>query len=203
MEEKPTLDQLPTRVSLLDRLKNAEDAGSWEEFFSRYQAVVRSIARGRGLSEHEAEEVVMEVFLRVAQTIGSFKSRGRPGSFRSWLFQLTRWRAQDKIQDRLRKGAGSEDIANHEEKLLTDAAQGEFLEKEARKLILDTLFHRLGSSVPQKQLQAFRMMVVDEVPVEKVCELFKITPNFAYVIRHRVLAKLRVEARKIPLGKDR
>lgn len=203
MEETPKSDQLPTRISLLSRLKNPADADSWGEFFNRYQAVVSNIARRRGLTEHEAEEVVMEVFLRVSQTIGGFRSRGRSGSFRSWLFQLTRWRAYDKVQDRLRKQSKDENIDKHEEQILVEAQQGEELEKEAKKVLLDTLFHRLESSVPQKQLQAFRMMVVDEVPVEKVCELFKITPNFAYVIRHRVLAKLKAEAKKLPLSKNR
>ena len=93
MERPIPDDTLRTRVSLINRVKNLADDRSWTEFFARYQRIVQSVARSRGLSEHEAEDVMQEVFMRVAETIGKFSLAPRPGSFRSWLFQLTRWRA--------------------------------------------------------------------------------------------------------------
>ena len=194
-------DQLPTQASLINKLKDPADALSWAEFFHRYQFVVHGIARKRGLSQHDAEDVVQEVFQRVAKSICNFEAGRRPGSFRAWLFQLTRWRAEDKAHQHRRAGA-NEEIENHEVEMSCPANQGESLEKEARKHILDVLFHRLEGKVPQKQLQAFRMMVVDEVPVDRVCELFKITRNFAYVLRHRILLRLKEEAAQLPLGDD-
>lgn len=145
----------------------------------------------------------MEVFLRVSQTIGGFRSRSRSGSFRSWLFQLTSAGARfyDKVQDRLRKQSKDENLDKHEEQILVEAQQGEELEKRPRRSCSTPSSIVWKAVYLVKQLQAFRMMVVDEVPVEKVCDLFKITPNFAYVIRHRVLAKLKVEAKKLPLSK--
>src|SRR5690348_12549719 len=103
MEPPPADDTLRTRVSLINRVKDLTDDRSWAEFFARYQRIVQAIARSRGLSEHEAEDVMQEVFKRVSETIGEFSVAPRPGSFRSWLFQLTRWRADDKMRERERQ----------------------------------------------------------------------------------------------------
>src|SRR5882757_5746859 len=103
MERPISDDTLRTRVSLINRVKNLTDDRSWSEFFARYQHIVQSLARSRGLSEHEAEDVVQEVFKRIAETIGEFSLAPRPGSFRSWLFQLTRWRADDKMRQKARQ----------------------------------------------------------------------------------------------------
>lgn len=198
-------DDFRTRVSLLNRLKNLEDAASWEEFFKRYESMVRGVARQRGLQESEAEEVVMDVFRRVARSIQEFQARERPGSFRSWLFRLTRWRAQDKLRERQRgwRTTPMADVAAVADRLGGEvAARDEELEQESRRHILDALFRRMEQSVPQKQIQIFRLMMIDDVPVARVCELFGITRSFAYVIKHRLLARLREEARRLPLPRD-
>ena len=50
MERPPSDDTLRTRVSLINRVKNLTDDQSWSEFFERYQRIVQSVARSRGLS---------------------------------------------------------------------------------------------------------------------------------------------------------
>jgi RNA polymerase sigma-70 factor, ECF subfamily len=200
---RPQTDHLATRSSLLNRIKDPEDALSWSEFFERYRRVVLGIARSRGLSEANAEEVALEVFTKVARNIRNFETGGRPGSFRSWLYRLTRWRAQDKALSEGRHTQQSENIEDHDQSLSQPDPINEALEKEARGHIIDVLFHRLENKVPTRQLQIFRMLVIDEVPVDKVCALFRISTSNAYVIRHRILAKLREEAALMPLDQER
>ena len=54
---------LPTRRSMLDRLKNWEDHDSWREFFDRYWRPICGVALRYGLTDSEAEEVVQEAVL--------------------------------------------------------------------------------------------------------------------------------------------
>src|ERR1700759_3409820 len=98
----PVTDTLPTSASLLSRLRDLDDQRSWNSFFEKYQQRVMNVARGCGLNHSEAEEVVQEVFKRVARTICNYNTAMRPGSFRRWLFNLTKWRAADQLRERVK-----------------------------------------------------------------------------------------------------
>ncbi len=205
MAEPPT-DAMRTRLSLLDRVKNLDDDASWREFFLTYDRLVRSLARRRGLGEHEAEDVAQEVFKRVAQTIHSFEHVQRPGAFRKWLGKLTRWRADDKVRERQRQ----REVVPLDDDERTPTIERvpappdpllEF-ESEARRHLIDTLFKRLEATVSPKHLQIFHMLVVEGADARVVSELYGISTAHLYVIKHRIVQKLRDEARTLPLDWD-
>ena len=89
-----------TRPSLLFRLRDWQDAASWEEFYRLYHKLVFSLAQRSGLTRVEAEDVTQDVFKRVAETIHEFESNPERGSFRAWLMNLTRWRVTDQFRKR-------------------------------------------------------------------------------------------------------
>jgi hypothetical protein len=84
----PGDDSLATRASLLGRLKNWEDAKSWEEFTQTYSRLIRAVAIKAGLTESEAKDVEQETLLCVAKTIHEFESNPARGTFKSWLLNL-------------------------------------------------------------------------------------------------------------------
>ena len=47
---------LPTRHSLVERLKDLDDQASWQEFFDTYWRLIRSVALKAGLTEAEAQD---------------------------------------------------------------------------------------------------------------------------------------------------
>src|SRR5260221_2934833 len=81
---------LPTRVSLLGRLKDWGDQQSWQEFFDIYHRLIQSVALKAGLTQSEAQDVVQETILTVAKKIGDFRSDPAKGSFKGWLIVVTR-----------------------------------------------------------------------------------------------------------------
>lgn len=201
--QKPA-DTLPTRVSLLDRLRDLDDAQSWDAFVTQYRQRVISIARSRGLRGHEAEEVAHEVFKRVARTIGTYQARPHPGSFRSWLFQLTRWRVNDQLRERRRSPAevsGSRSPTWVEgdgganpptiERIPAAEDHADALESESRQHLIGALLKRAEAVVPTRQLQIFQMLILDEVPPARVAQIFGMSAAAVYVIKHRVTARLR------------
>ena len=72
-ESKP--DSIPTRASLLGRLKNWDDRESWDDFALTYSRLIRGFAIQSGLTEAEARDVEQETLLCVAKTIHQFESR--------------------------------------------------------------------------------------------------------------------------------
>ena len=77
---------IPTRRSLLSRLKDWEDQASWQEFFDTYSRLIYCIAVKAGLTDAEAQDVVQETVIVVARKIPGFKYDPALGSSAfSWL----------------------------------------------------------------------------------------------------------------------
>src|SRR6266699_907679 len=96
---------LPTRWSLLSRLKDWDDQDSWRQFFDAYWKLIYSTALKAGLTHTEAEEVVQEVVISVAKKMGEFKTNAAAGSFKKWLLNITQWRITDQLRKRAREQA--------------------------------------------------------------------------------------------------
>ena len=67
---------LPTRNSLLSRLKNWDDQEGWRDFFDTYWKFLYCIAVKAGLSDSDARDVVQETVVAVAKGLreGRFKA---------------------------------------------------------------------------------------------------------------------------------
>lgn len=82
---------IPTRQSLLSRLKDWEDSDSWREFFQTYWHLIYNVAVKAGLTDAEAQEVVQETLIAVAKKMPNFRYDPAVDSFKGWLLQITRW----------------------------------------------------------------------------------------------------------------
>src|SRR5690349_23714209 len=91
---------IPTRHSLLTRLKDREDEASWQDFFNTYWRLIYGVAVKSGLTDQEAQEAVQETVITVARRIPEFKYDPATCSFKTWLLNLTRWRIIDQIRKR-------------------------------------------------------------------------------------------------------
>src|SRR5438034_1987480 len=79
---------LPTRLSLLSRLKEWDNHESWRDFFDTYWRLIYGLAVKSGLTNTEAEDVVQETLLAVAKEMPDFKYDPATGEFKSWPSQI-------------------------------------------------------------------------------------------------------------------
>src|SRR5438309_6835555 len=98
---------LPTRHSLLNRLKDLGDDASWKEFFDTYWKLIYAVALKSGLRAPEAEDVVQETVISVAKTINQYKYNPDV-TFKGWLNHLVKRR----VADHFRRHANSEPLAD-------------------------------------------------------------------------------------------
>src|SRR6266853_3603253 len=89
---------IPTRQSLLSRLKDWNDQDSWKEFFDTYWKLVYGVAIKAGLTDAEAQDVVQETVLSVAKRMPDFQYDPAVGSFKNWLLVITRRRINDHFR---------------------------------------------------------------------------------------------------------
>ena len=86
-----TIDQSPlTRASLLVQLRDGGNNTAWHEFVQRYGPVVYGFARKRGLQDADAADIMQDVLRSVNHSIARLDYDRQRGSFRGWLFTITR-----------------------------------------------------------------------------------------------------------------
>src|SRR5215831_10872723 len=95
-------DPLPTRQSLLERLRRWDDQESWRDFFDLYWGLLYSTAVKAGLKDTEAQDVVQDTIILVAKKMSEFKYDPAVDSFKGWLRYLTRKRIALEYRKRAR-----------------------------------------------------------------------------------------------------
>ena len=197
----PRDDSLATRASLLGRLKNWEDAKSWEEFTQTYSRLIRAVALKADLTESEAKDVEQETLLCVAKTIHEFESNPARGTFKSWLFNLTRWRIADQFRRRSPAAASATlsdatatGTSTVERVPGPDNLDAEW-EIEWKRNIIETALARVGRKVKPKHLQIFDLYAMRHWPAGKVARELGVTRMHVYLVNHRLtkLVKHEVE----------
>lgn len=192
---------IPTRATLLHRLKDWQNQASWQEFFDIYWPLVYGLATKSGLTPNEAQDVVQEVMLETAKHIPDFKYDPAKGSFKGWLLNLTRWRINDQIRKRqfsaLHQPIQPDD---HDVEAELRPIFGHTLpevenawEEDWRKLLLETATTKARRRLDPKQYQIFDFLVNREWPVEKVAKYMGLSTNQVYVAKHRVTEAIKTE----------
>lgn len=205
----PKYPCIPTRVSLLARLKNPEDRQSWQTFFDTYWRLIHGHAINGGLTEDEAQEVVQETLIEVSGRIKTFQYDARIGSFKAWLFHLTRWRIGDQFRKR-RPADVSIDIAGFEDHR-ADTPEGALAlpwvepdsrwEDEWQQAILDAAMKRLREQMRPKHFQVFDLIVNKQWPVAKVASMLKMNRGHVHLVKFRGLLLLKKELARLEKGR--
>src|SRR5438034_9005105 len=98
MRPKQIPDLIPTRRSLLSRLRDLGDQESWSDFFYSYWQLIYEVALKAGLGDAEAQEVVQETVISVGKQMPGFRYDPARGRFKGWLLQITRRRIADHVR---------------------------------------------------------------------------------------------------------
>src|SRR5438132_2665065 len=104
MQESPA-----TRASLLVRLRDTRDAGAWQEFIRLYAPIIYGFARKRGLQDADAADLMQEVLRSIASAAARLEYDPARGTFRGWLFTVTRNKVLNFLDSRSRRVQGSGD----------------------------------------------------------------------------------------------
>jgi RNA polymerase sigma factor (sigma-70 family) len=190
---------IPTRQSLLSRLKSWEDQKSWREFFDLYGELIYSFARRAGLADPESQDVVQETMLAIARQMPGFNYDARLGSFKGWLRQVTRRR----IVDQFRKKA-PENLTGSAEQIdlllenLPDSAGSDLdslWEEEWQRQLLQNAIRKVKRKVRPKQFQMFDLYVTQQWPMKLIVDTLGVSPAQVYMAKMRVSRLLRAEVR--------
>jgi RNA polymerase sigma factor (sigma-70 family) len=205
LHEPEAEEFIPTRQTLLSRLKDWGDQDSWREFHDTYWRLIYRTARQCGLSDAEADDVVQETVISVAKAMPNFKYDPALGSFKQWLLQLTGWRIANQLRKRLPAEAlddRAEDAAcrtNNGERipdpsgLKLDSAWDEEWEKN----LFEAALERVKRHVDPKQYQIFDFYVLQQWTAKKVARTLGLNVGQVYLAKYRTLAAIKKELKQI------
>lgn len=201
---KPTEDELiPTRASLIHRLKNWQDSTSWQDFFKVYWKLIYGVARKSGLSDSEAQDVVQETMISVAKHMPAFKYDPAIGSFKAWLLTMTRWRIIGQFRKRHPVVAQADDVSTNRTDPVDDVPDlnapdlDAVWEAEWETNLLHAALDNLKRQIDPQRWQIFEFYVNKEWPPEKVAGCFGVSVDQVYQIKHRVTDALRAEVSRL------
>ena len=203
----PTADDelIPTRATLLQRLRNWQDQSSWQEFFDTYWRLIYGVARKAGMTEVEAQDVVQETMVSVARHMPTFKYNPAIGSFKTWLLNMTRWRIVDQMRKRQpsqphHASAGGTATGTATIEKVVDPASPDMdnlWNTEWERTLLDAAIDKVRVHLDPQKYQIFDFYVNKGWAPDKVAEAFGIPVGQVYQAKHRVTEMIKDEVKRL------
>jgi RNA polymerase sigma-70 factor (ECF subfamily) len=185
---------IPTRQSLLSRLKDWNDQESWKVFFDTYWRLIYNAAVKAGLTDTEAQDVVQETVISVLKNMPGFEYDPEKGSFKTWLLRLTGWRITDQFRKRQRgiDQRGTPTRTSTRTATIERIADSTNLKLEAtwddewERNLFEAAIERVKRKVDSAQYQMFDLNVIKKWSVAKVARTLRVNPGKVYLAKHRI-----------------
>lgn len=188
-----------TRKSLILRLQDWQDQRSWDEFYRTYWRLIYAVAVKSGLREEEAWDVVQETILGIAKQSKKQMYDPKQGSFKHWLWNMTRWRINDQFRNRKKDTAMALDgdavaETNPMEGIPDTSASFEALwDEEWKNNLMKAALERVKMLVSPKQYQIFHSNVIRGMSPAEIKKKLNVSAAQVYLAKHRVGAVLKRE----------
>jgi len=199
-----TEDLIPTRETLLGRLRDLDDQTSWREFFNTYWRLIFNVTRRAGFSEAAAQDIVQETFVTISRQMPEFRFKPEMGSFKTWLLQITRSRIIDAL--RRKHSKQGDEYVRREEPLGTallesvseaGAPLDAIWDAEWRTHLLDAALENIKQHVDARQFQIFHLHVVKDVSALQVAGRLGVKLPEVYFAKYKISAHVKKEIKRL------
>jgi RNA polymerase sigma-70 factor (ECF subfamily) len=183
-----------TSTDLIERVKQRDPLG-WQRLTQLYSPLVYSWCRKFSVPQHDAADVMQNVFRSVFSHIDTFR-RDAPGySFRSWLWTVTRNKIGDYMRSNLRHAdaVGGTDAHMRLMEVADDLSEQSVSYDGQGKTSLLHVIKVVQAEFEDRTWQAFWRTAIDEIPTQQVAEELGISVNAVRLGKSRVLRRLREE----------
>ena len=179
-----------TSHSLIQRLADPADSTAWRVFAESYIPAIQEWLRQLGVRPDDRDDIAQDIVIRVNNELaGGFKYDPN-GSFRGWLFTVSRntslnFFRSEKRHQQYRKQI--ETLEAEDPHRLSDV----FSREEFARIICRRLLDQVRLTVEDQTFKAFYMSTIEEKSIADVAAQLGISRNAVAVARSRVLKRLR------------
>jgi RNA polymerase sigma-70 factor (ECF subfamily) len=188
-----------TRASLLVRLRDPGDGEAWRQFVALYGPVIYAFARRRQVQDADAADLMQEVLRSVMAAARRLNYDPARGSFRGWLFTVTRNKLLD-LRERQLRGQGPGGSTAQEMIEQQPAREDEALwDEELRRQLFATAARQVQVEFEEATWQAFWQTAVDGKKPAEVATALGLSVGAVYIAKSRVQARLKQRVSELTL----
>lgn len=187
----------PTRASLLIRIRDPHDGAAWREFIEIYSSLIYGFLRKRGLQDADAADLMQDVLRSVAGAAGRLEYDPRKGTFRSWLFTITRNKLNTFLSRRRRQATGTGDSAMQTMLAEEPAPEEDAWDEEYRRRLFEWASEKVRGSFGENVWQAFWQTAVESKNPKQVADDLGMSVGAVYVAKSRVLSQIREQIQQL------
>lgn len=185
-----------TSTTWLDRVRSGE-AGAWQAFANLYAPLIYHWCQRCGLQAADAADIGQDVFRAVLASIGAFRRQGS-GSFRGWLRVITRNKVRDLLRERVKvPGAGGGADQSIEQIPGGSDPGDDTPDPEEERILYCRALELVLADHREETREVFLRVVIDRQDPAAVAADLKLSLNAVYLIKSRVLRRLREEFRDL------
>ena len=187
-----------TNHSLIRRVKDTRDDRAWNELMSLYKPVVYRLARGKGLTHENAEDVIQNVFVSVSRSIQEWEVQSEGPRFRNWLGRVARNATINAItRARPDRATGTSSMFEQLHALPSQGQLTESLYQELRLEAIRLAADQIQGEFSEKEWAVFCATTMDGRAPSEVARSFECSIGTVYVYRCRVTSRLREKASEL------
>lgn len=179
-------NEIHTRKTLIERVRDPFDEFSWNEFYEYYKDYIFVVVVNMGVNHHDAEELLQNILLKAWKAMPKFEYSPEKGKFRWWLTRI----AKNEVYDYARKKSkGVETDSLEHVKLDRKAEVDVIIEREWNRFLSKKAWDNISKEFSQKYLDAF-MALAEGKSIASVSESYDIEEPTLYVYKSRIKKRL-------------
>lgn len=185
---------LSTSLTLLQRVRRADDQAAWERFVLLYTPLLFRWAQRAGLEEQDAMDAVQEIFANLLVEMPRFAFDPARGPFRAWLKTITINQCRKQVRKRSlaigRGGEGDDDVL---QAVLGGDTWEEVWNADYQACVLRKAMQIMQSQFETKTWQAAWELAVNGLTAAEASHKLGLSESAVYVAKSRVMRRLRQE----------
>ncbi|HBE67178.1 MAG TPA: sigma-70 family RNA polymerase sigma factor [Planctomycetaceae bacterium] len=191
-----------TRLSLVGRLSNKADQEAWFEFVEIYEPLVFNVVIRYGIQHADAKEITQQILTKILTAIDSRDHENAQGTFRGWLYRMTRNATVDFLRKSQRQQhrvavADVEQLPEHKQPPEDD------FHLEYERQLFQWASDKVKDTVNTTNWNAFWSTTVDGEPIPEAAQRLGISRGKVHVARSRIMARItRLIEQRLAESKD-
>ena len=178
--DAPTRDEIEVLVRRAQQGEATAFAALYEQF---YDKMFRYVLFRTGHTM-EAEDITEEVFLRMLESISSFKFRGHP--FSSWMYRI----AHNLIVDRYRKRDRQKTVPLDSAKAAADGSSEDMVDRMDLEMSVGQVYAAMGG-LTELQREVISLRFAGGLSVLETAQAMRKKENAVKALQHAAIRKLR------------
>jgi RNA polymerase sigma factor (sigma-70 family) len=183
-----------TSSSLLERLQTNHDPRVWQHWLDLYGPWLRSWLGRHQLQPADIDDLLQDILVVVSQKLPTFVHTGRPGAFRGWLRAILVNQVRYFLRGHRQWQTPGGPVPDWLEQLEDPASElTRVWDREHDQNLVRRLLLAVRPEFQPHTWEVFRLLVLEDRPAAEVARTCRMELSAVYVVKSRVLARLRQE----------